>query len=159
MDYRPTDLLMDLSRAERVFDISISALRQAVERGEVRLDDNGRMAMTEAERWAESRGGMPSPKHCRALSVLPRLKTVYTTGEVAEVLGCSTDYVIRRIDSGAIKGYRLPNMRDDDSGGPRRVTRLSLAAYLSEHPCAQADAMGLEPVKAKPAASSRKVKS
>ena len=53
-----------------------------------------------------------------------RMKTVFTTGEVAEICGISQQTVIRWIDSGRLKGYRVPGSRF------RRVTREALIDFM-----------------------------
>lgn len=140
--HEPQDIIIPLSRAARIFDISVAAILQHAIEGDVTLsDDEQHVRMSECERWAEARG-YPEVRLVRALSVLDRMKTVYTTGQVAKVLGVSPDLVIRLIDSGAMQGYRLPQTSPAKQGGDRRVTKQALAEYLAENPCAQSAAMG-----------------
>ncbi|TWT41048.1 DNA-binding response regulator MtrA [Phycisphaerae bacterium RAS1] len=58
----------------------------------------------------------------------PRLnKTVYTTGEVAEICQLSQQTVIRCFDSGRLRGFRVPGSRF------RRIPRESLIQFMKEH--------------------------
>jgi excisionase family DNA binding protein len=56
-----------------------------------------------------------------------RLKAAYTTGEAAEILGVSQQTVIRCIDSGELKGYRVPLSRF------RRVPHDELVRFAGAH--------------------------
>lgn len=141
--YEKHNVKVPLSRASRVFDISVAAILQFAEKGDLMISDDGQhIDIEECERWADARG-YPESRLVRALSVLERFKTVYTTGEIARLLGVSTDLVIRLIDSGEIRGYRLPQTGPSKHGGDRRVTRIALAEYLSLNPCAQSESMGM----------------
>ena len=139
----PEEHMFTVTQASHAMNVSIAGIHYEQKIGTISIDD-GKIKASDLEAWAESRGNSPDPQMVRALAVLSRWKTSYTTGEVAKVLGASVDFVIRRIDAGEIEGYRLPNLTDPDtlSGGARRVTRLALAAYLTRHPCAMASAMG-----------------
>lgn len=53
---------------------------------------------------------------------------VFTTGEVAKVCHVATHTVNRWVDTGAMRGYRLPGTHKQ-----RRVTRDALLAFLKEH--------------------------
>lgn len=147
-DYEKQDVDISLARASRVFDIAVAAIVTAAEEGDVTLKGD-RISMVECECWAERRG-YPPVEHVRALSVLERMKTVYTTGQVAKVLGVSPDLVIRLIDSGELEGYRLPQTAPAKHGGDRRVTKHALVEYLSKNPCQQAKAMGMKATPSKP---------
>lgn len=50
---------------------------------------------------------------------------VFTTGEVAKFMNCSQQNVIRCIDRGLLKGYRLPG------SSFRRVARSDLIDFLN----------------------------
>jgi excisionase family DNA binding protein len=146
-EYEKQDVDISLARASRVFDIAVAAIVAAAEDGEVTLKGDS-ISMAECEYWAERRG-WPPVEHVRALSVLDRMRTVYTTGQVAKVLGVSPDLVIRLIDSGELEGYRLPQTAPAKHGGDRRVTKHALVEYLSKNPCQQAKEMGLKPAPTK----------
>ena len=55
------------------------------------------------------------------------LKSVFTTGEVADVCNLSQQTVIRCFDSGRLKGFRIPGSRF------RRIPRESLIRFMKEH--------------------------
>ena len=55
------------------------------------------------------------------------LKSVFTTGEVAEVCNLSQQTVIRNFDCGRLKGFRVPGSRF------RRIPRNSLIQFMKEH--------------------------
>ncbi|HUW82572.1 MAG TPA: response regulator [Phycisphaerae bacterium] len=55
------------------------------------------------------------------------MKTVYTTGEVAEVCNVSQQTVIRCFDSGRLKGFRVPGSRF------RRIPRESLVQFMKDN--------------------------
>ncbi len=55
------------------------------------------------------------------------LKTVFTTGEVAEICSLSQQTVIRCFDSGRLKGFRVPGSRF------RRIPRDALIHFMKEH--------------------------
>jgi excisionase family DNA binding protein len=55
------------------------------------------------------------------------LKSVFTTGEVAEICNLSQQTVIRCFDSGRLKGFRVPGSRF------RRIPRDSLIHFMKEH--------------------------
>lgn len=54
-------------------------------------------------------------------------KSIFTTGEVAEVCNLSQQTVIRCFDSGRLKGFRVPGSRF------RRIPRDSLIQFMKEH--------------------------
>jgi excisionase family DNA binding protein len=54
-------------------------------------------------------------------------KSVYTTGEVADVCNVSQQTVIRCFDSGRLKGFRVPGSRF------RRIPRDALIQFMKEH--------------------------
>jgi excisionase family DNA binding protein len=54
-------------------------------------------------------------------------KTVFTTGEVAEVCKVSQQTVIRCFDSGRLKGFRVPGSKF------RRIPRESLIQFMKEN--------------------------
>ncbi|MFQ5429346.1 MAG: response regulator [Phycisphaerae bacterium] len=56
-----------------------------------------------------------------------RHKTVFTTGEVAEICRISQQTVIRCFDSGKLKGFRVPGSKF------RRIPRDSLIAFMRAH--------------------------
>ncbi len=53
-----------------------------------------------------------------------RVKTVFTTGEVADICGISQQTVIRCFDKGRLKGFRVPGSKF------RRVPRPELIAFM-----------------------------
>lgn len=53
---------------------------------------------------------------------------VYTTSEIARILGCSPRTVGKMIDLQQLKGYRLPL-----GGKHRRVTRKELTRFIREN--------------------------
>ncbi|MEI8190682.1 MAG: response regulator [candidate division NC10 bacterium] len=55
------------------------------------------------------------------------LKSVFTTGEVADVCKLSQQTVIRCFDSGRLHGYRVPGSRF------RRIPRDALIQFMKEH--------------------------
>ncbi len=54
-------------------------------------------------------------------------KSVFTTGEVAEICGISQQTVIRCFDSGKLKGFRIPGSKF------RRVPRETLLEFMKFH--------------------------
>lgn len=56
-----------------------------------------------------------------------RTKSVFTTGEVADICRISQQTVIRCFDSGKLKGFRVPGSKF------RRVPRESLLQFMREH--------------------------
>lgn len=55
------------------------------------------------------------------------LKTVYTTGEVAQICKVSQQTVIRCFDSGRLKGFRVPGSRF------RRIPRDNLIQFMKDN--------------------------
>jgi len=55
------------------------------------------------------------------------MKSVYTTGEVADICKVSQQTVIRCFDSGKLKGFRVPGSRF------RRIPRESLLQFMKEN--------------------------
>jgi len=55
------------------------------------------------------------------------MKSIYTTGEVAEICNVSQQTVIRCFDSGKLRGFRVPGSRF------RRIPRESLLQFMKEH--------------------------
>lgn len=53
-----------------------------------------------------------------------RMKTIFTTGEVAQICGISQQTVIRCFDSGRLKGFRVPGSKF------RRVPRDALISFM-----------------------------
>lgn len=53
-------------------------------------------------------------------------RKVYTTGQVAKLAGVSPGTAVKWIDSGRLKGYRIPGSQD------RRVTREDLVRFLRD---------------------------
>ena len=137
------DVRVSLERVGDIFDLAKVAIIMAGERGEVEIGKDDCISMEECERWADARG-KPEVRLVRALSVLPRWETVYTTGGVATVLGVSTSSVRKMMDNGTLAAYHIPNTSSGDEFGERRMTRRALADYLSRNPCAQADQMGVK---------------
>ncbi len=56
-----------------------------------------------------------------------RHKTVFTTGEAAEICGLSQQTIIRCFDSGQLSGFRVPASRF------RRIPRDKLLKFMKEH--------------------------
>ncbi len=56
-----------------------------------------------------------------------RHKTVFTTGEAAEICGLSQQTIIRCFDSGQLGGFRVPGSRF------RRIPRDKLVQFMKEH--------------------------
>lgn len=56
-----------------------------------------------------------------------RMKSVYTTGEVAQICKVSQQTVIRCFDSGRLKGFRVPGSRF------RRIPRDSLLTFMKSN--------------------------
>ncbi|MHC4696058.1 MAG: response regulator [Planctomycetota bacterium] len=56
-----------------------------------------------------------------------RMKSVYTTGEVAQICKVSQQTVIRCFDSGRLKGFRVPGSRF------RRIPRDSLLSFMKSN--------------------------
>ncbi len=54
-------------------------------------------------------------------------RKLWTTGQVARLVGCNVKAVARWIDTGELKGYLLPG----DPG--RRVHRAELRRFLADH--------------------------
>ncbi len=57
----------------------------------------------------------------------PGLKSVYTTGEVADICKVSQQTVIRCFDNGRLKGFRVPGSKF------RRIPRESLVQFMREN--------------------------
>ncbi len=55
------------------------------------------------------------------------LKSVFTTGDVAEICKLSQQTVIRCFDNGRLRGYRVPGSRF------RRIPRDALIQFMKEH--------------------------
>lgn len=55
------------------------------------------------------------------------MKRMYTTGEVARMLGTTSNTVTRWFDEGLLEGYRLP------VGGERRIPVAKLREFMWEH--------------------------
>ena len=55
------------------------------------------------------------------------MKTVFTTGEAAEICGVSQQTIIRCFDNGKLKGFRVPGSRF------RRIPREALVLFMKEN--------------------------
>ena len=55
------------------------------------------------------------------------MKTVFTTGEAAEICKVSQQTIIRCFDSGRLKGFRVPGSRF------RRIPREALVAFMKDN--------------------------
>ena len=53
------------------------------------------------------------------------MKKIYTTGEVAKLLGININTVIKWFDDGKIEGFRLPGSRE------RRITHSALLQFMN----------------------------
>jgi excisionase family DNA binding protein len=62
-----------------------------------------------------------------AKEVSPAMKTVFTTGEAADICKVSQQTIIRCFDSGRLKGFRVPGSRF------RRIPRESLLQFMREN--------------------------
>lgn len=136
-DYQPRPMTISLDRAERVLGVSSATIMAWGKAGQLQLD-GGTVAISELERFlGESTDPRyPPPQLARALSVLPRFQSTYTTSQAADIIGCSRDVVVRLCDQGHLQHYTLQS-------GIRRITREAMAAYLTDNPGAQAMKMGL----------------
>ena len=144
-EYEEVNIKISLKRAERIFDMSGQSLIAAAENGRVKINDDRTIDINECVKYAAELG--IKPNLVRALSVLSRLTPVFSSGQIATLLGCSNDFVNKLIDAGDLPGYRLPSIGSQK--GARRVFRMDLAEYISKHPCALAQDMGLKVKKGK----------
>jgi excisionase family DNA binding protein len=55
------------------------------------------------------------------------MKTVFTTGEAAEICKVSQQTIIRCFDSGRLRGFRVPGSRF------RRIPREALIAFMKDN--------------------------
>jgi excisionase family DNA binding protein len=55
------------------------------------------------------------------------MKKIYTTGEVAKLLGININTVIKWFDEDKISGFRLPGSRE------RRITHTALISFMNEN--------------------------
>src|SRR5512133_3624307 len=55
------------------------------------------------------------------------MKTIFTTGEAAEICSISQQTIIRCFDNGRLKGFRVPGSRF------RRIPRESLILFMKEN--------------------------
>src|SRR2546425_10064409 len=55
------------------------------------------------------------------------MKTVFTTGEAAEICKVSQQTILRCFDSGKLKGFRVPGSRF------RRIPREELLRFIRDH--------------------------
>lgn len=69
--------------------------------------------------------GYPSLTH--RVSKGAHMKTVFTTGEAAEICKVSQQTIIRCFDSGRLKGFRVPGSRF------RRIPRDALMAFMRDN--------------------------
>ena len=58
---------------------------------------------------------------------VPTMKTVFTTGEAAEICKVSQQTIIRCFDSGRLKGFRVPGSRF------RRIPREALLQFMKDN--------------------------
>src|SRR3982750_4750028 len=58
---------------------------------------------------------------------VPTMKTVFTTGEAAEICKVSQQTIIRCFDSGRLKGFRVPGSRF------RRIPREALMQFMKDN--------------------------
>ena len=56
------------------------------------------------------------------------MSKVYTTGEISQLCHVAPRTVSKWIDSGMLRGYRIPGV-----GGDRRVPHGSLAEFMTKH--------------------------
>jgi two-component system, OmpR family, response regulator len=68
----------------------------------------------------------PGDDRCRDQERLP-MKTVFTTGEAADICKVSQQTIIRCFDSGRLKGFRVPGSRF------RRIPRDALLQFMKEN--------------------------
>lgn len=55
------------------------------------------------------------------------MKKIYTTGEVAKLLGININTVIKWFDDGKVLGFRLPGSRE------RRITHVALVSFMNDN--------------------------
>jgi len=55
------------------------------------------------------------------------MKSIFTTGEAAEICGVSQQTIIRCFDSGRLKGFKVPGSKF------RRIPRAALIEFMKEH--------------------------
>lgn len=67
------------------------------------------------------------PINIEAPALVGKDKKVFTTGQVAKICRVAPRTVSKWIDSGRLKGYRVPCSQD------RRVTRMSLLSFLRDY--------------------------
>lgn len=70
---------------------------------------------------------MKRPISAQSFPVQPPADRIFTTGQVAKMLGISQQTVIRCVDRGRLKGFRLPGSRF------RRIPAASLRAFVTEY--------------------------
>ena len=72
---------------------------------------------------------MISEKKPRKIKVIKPLegRKTFTTGQVAQVMDVSIQTVIRLVDDGKLKGFKIPGSRF------RRISRDSLVAFMKDN--------------------------
>lgn len=68
----------------------------------------------------------PNPQRL-SQGAMPKMKTVFTTGEAAKICKVSQQTIIRCFDSGQLKGFRVPGSRF------RRIPRESLFRFMKDN--------------------------
>ncbi len=61
------------------------------------------------------------------------MKNVFTTGDVAKLLGTTQRTVGKYCDAGELKCFRLPSIGPKGQPGDRRITRAALDAFCRAH--------------------------
>jgi two-component system, OmpR family, response regulator RpaA len=75
----------------------------------------------------ETTGADTVTRRARAEGAIPKMKTVFTTGEAAKICKVSQQTIIRCFDSGQLKGFRVPGSRF------RRIPRDSLYRFMKDN--------------------------
>src|SRR5688500_11090043 len=93
-----------------------------------RLRKVNRRRTTGAASWgSNTRPSAPRSYRCSSEREDWTMKTVFTTGEAAEICKVSQQTIIRCFDSGRLKGFRVPGSRF------RRIPRDALIAVMTEN--------------------------
>src|SRR2546421_10836269 len=87
------------------------------------MDDSGPRRLTSSRRPDLSRAN----RDRAGSGVDVRMKTVFTTGEAANVCKVSQQTIIRCFDNGQLKGFRVPGSRF------RRIPREALYFFLKDN--------------------------
>lgn len=116
-------MLYRLEEAARIAGVRLQAAQARIADLPVHPREPYLVSDQDMEVFSAKVGGHLPPRHLWPIILLLD-QEVYTTGQAGEVIGCSIQTVIRAVDSGLIKGFRLPDSRF------RRINRIALAEYL-----------------------------